>query len=291
MRDVSTEIKVGGVVILAIVILLYGIIWVKGYRFNVEHYEITGIFPQVGNLDVGDPVAVLGVDKGEVKSINLEGNNVRVVMSLTDDVHLSDDAKAVVMNVGLMGERFVQIEPGSSTKPYDLTRPIYGEYDTGIPEVMGMMGQMIDRVQTLVGQLEGTIGEQGKAEQIRRLIDDLQQLAQSTNEFFQKNSKTMATAVQDFSAAAGSMRGFLDSNKVAIDSSMINFATAAGEIKELSGRLNELSERVANGEGTIGKTMADDSLYYDLRRTLNNLDSLVTDFKQHPKKYVKVSIF
>jgi phospholipid/cholesterol/gamma-HCH transport system substrate-binding protein len=291
MRDVSTEIKVGGVIILAIVILLCTIIWVKEYRFNVDHYEITGIFPQVGNLDVGDPVAVLGVDKGEVKEINLEDNNVRVTMSLTSDVQLKEDADAVIMNVGLMGERFIMIRPGMSDEPFDLYHPLNGDYDTGIPEVMGMMGEMIDQVRTLVNQLEGTIGEQGKAEQIRQLIDDLHQLTKTTNEFFQTNSQTMSSAVDDFSAAAGSLRGFLDSNKVGIDSAMMNFTAASADFKELSRQLNELSERISRGEGTIGKTMADDSLYYDLRRTLNNLDSLVTDFKQHPKKYVKVSIF
>jgi phospholipid/cholesterol/gamma-HCH transport system substrate-binding protein len=291
MRDVSTEIKVGGVVILGIVILLYAVIWIKGYQFNVEHYQLSGLFPQVGNLDIGDPVAVLGVDKGEVKDIRLEGDQVLVTMSLASDVELKKDAAAAVMNIGLMGERFVAISPGISTEPFDRSQPIAGQYDTGIPEVMGMMGKMITQVQTLLTQLEGTFGEKGKAETIREIIDNLQELTRTTNEFVKSHAKTMETAVDDLSSVAGGMKAFLDSNSTAIDTAMANIAVASQNIKTLSERLNVLTEQISNGEGTLGKAVTDDSLYYDLKRTINNLDSLVTDFKKHPKKYVKVSIF
>jgi len=92
MRDVSTEIKVGMVVIAAIVILLYGIIWVKGYQFTVGHYDYTALFPQVGSLSIGDPVSVLGVRKGDVKAIKLSDDRVSVTISLASDVKLKTDA-------------------------------------------------------------------------------------------------------------------------------------------------------------------------------------------------------
>ncbi|GAH71049.1 unnamed protein product, partial [marine sediment metagenome] len=69
----TAELKVGILVILALVIFGYGILWIKDYKFRVEHYALEVLFPRVGNLDVGDPVSVLGVDKGEIKEIRLEG--------------------------------------------------------------------------------------------------------------------------------------------------------------------------------------------------------------------------
>ena len=119
MRDVSTEIKVGMVVIAAIVILLYGIIWVKGYQFTVGHYEYSALFPQVGSLSIGDPVSVLGVRKGEVKDIKLSDDQVSVTMSMASDVKLKEDASVAIVNVGLMGERFVDVNPGKAGELLD----------------------------------------------------------------------------------------------------------------------------------------------------------------------------
>ena len=291
MRDLSTEVKVGAVVVLAIVILIYGVIWIKEYRFNVENYTYTAGFPQVGTLEVGDPVAVLGVDKGEVSKIGLSGNTVRVTMSLTTDVKLKADARMTVMNVGLMGERFVAIWPGESEQALDLSLPIMGKYDTGIPEVMGMMGEAIEDIRQLVYQLEGTVGEKGKAEEIRQIVVALNEITANTDAFIKVNQQTMTTAVEDISQAAGKMRQFVDTNSADMEKSISNFAEASVKLNEISVRLDDISRQVSEGEGTLGKTLADDSLYYDLRSAITNLDSLVTDFKKNPKKYVHLSIF
>ena len=291
MRDLSIEIKVGTVVIMAIVILLYGIIWVKEYKINVEHYEYTCRFPEIGTLDVGDPVGVLGVEKGEVKKILLEGNNVLVTLYFTNDVVLKVDARFVVMNVGLMGERYVAVWPGVSEKALDLNVPVMGKYDTGIPEVMGMMGDAIVEVRKLVAQLEGTFGETGRAEEIRQIIDVLHEFTHNTNRFFTANKDNMEKAISDISETTGRMRAFIDSNTVEMETAVDNFAEASVKLNELSTDIKELAERINNGEGTLGRTLSDDSLYFDLRQTISNLDSLITDFKEHPKKYIHLSIF
>lgn len=298
MRDLSIEVKVGTVVILAIIILLYGIIWVKGYKFHVEHYEYSCLFPQVGTLDIGDPVSVLGVDKGEVKDIKLAGNNVLVRFSISTDVKLKEDAKFKVMNVGLMGERFVAIWPGDSEKDLNLDIPVIGKYDTGIPEVMGMMGEGIDEIRNLVAQIEGTVGKTGKGEEIRQIIDRLDHITERISLFVDENQADMDSAIKDLGLVASKMRDFVDSNTVQMQTVVDNFAgasdrfnTVVATLDELSQELHNLTRQVSQGEGTLGRAIADDSLYLDLRRALTNFDSLVTDFKAHPKKYIHLSIF
>ena len=291
MRDLSIEIRVGTVIIVALVILLYGIIWVKEYRINIQHYEYTCRFPEVGTLDVGDPVAVLGVDKGEVKEIQLEGNNVLVRMSLATGVTLKEDARFVIMNVGLMGERFVAIWPGVAPKKLNLNIPVMGKYDTGIPEVMGMMGDAIVEVRKLVAQLEGTFGEPGKAQEIREIIDALHEITKNTNKFINDNQPAMEVAVNNLSNTAVKMSEFFDSNTVGMQTMVDNFSETSVKLNELADDIKTITERINKGEGTIGKTLADDSLYFDLRQTMNNLDSLITDIKKHPKKYIHFSIF
>ncbi len=298
MRDVSIEIKVGTVVILAIVILIYSIIWVKEYKFNVEHYEYTCLFPEIGSLDVGDPVRVLGVQKGEVKEIAISGNNVAVKFSLESDVKLKEDARFLVMNVGLMGERFIAVWPGEAKAERDLKVPGYGRYDTGIPEVMGMMGLAIDELRRLIFDIEGIFGKPGKGQQLKDIIDRLDRVSARIEEMAVANQDGLNKALADFGHFAGKLRGFIDSNSTSMQTTLDNLAEASvkanntlANLDTISGKLQAIITAMDEGRGTLGKTLADDSLYYDLRRTLTNLDSLVTDFKAHPKKYISISIF
>ena len=298
MRNLSVELKVGSIVILAGLILFFGIVWVKDYKFNVNRYEYSVLFPNIGTLEVGDPVSVLGVKKGEVKRISLSGNDVLVTFNLTDDVDLRGDAKFTVMNIGLMGERFINIIPGVSSESLDLSNPVHGFYDTGIPEVMGMMGAAIDEVRHLVAILEGTVGTPAATTSIRNIIANMERISSDLRMLTEENKEKMAQTVEDLSVSSARMRSFVDRNEQKLQGTLDNINEASGNFAVISGRMDSLSMSVQNlisemeaGRGTLGKALKEDSLYQSLLKTAVDLDSLLTDFKANPKKYVHFSIF
>ncbi len=298
MRNLSVELKVGSIVILAGLILFFGIVWVKDYKFNVNRYEYSVLFPNIGTLEVGDPVSVLGVKKGEVKKIALSGNDVLVTFNLTDDVDLRGDAKFTVMNIGLMGERFINIIPGVSSETLDLLNPVHGFYDTGIPEVMGMMGAAIDEVRHLVAILEGTVGTPAATTSIRNIITNMERISSDLRMLTEENKEKMAQTVENLSVSSARMRSFVDRNEQKLQGTLDNLNEASGNFAVISGRLDSLSMSVQNlisemeaGRGTLGKVLKEDSLYQSLLKTAVDLDSLITDFKANPKKYVHFSIF
>jgi phospholipid/cholesterol/gamma-HCH transport system substrate-binding protein len=298
MRDLSVELKVGSVVILAALILFFGIVWVKDYKFNVDRYEYSVLFPNIGSLEVGDPVSVLGVKKGEVRKIGLSGNDVLVTFNLTDDVDLRSDAKFTVMNIGLMGERFVNIIPGVSSEPLDLSYPVHGFYDTGIPEVMGMMGAAIDEIRHLVAVLEGTVGTPAATTSVKNIIANMERISNDLRTLTEENKQKMSQTLEDLSVSSARMRSFVDRNEQKLQGTLDNFNTASGSFAVISGRMDSLSTSVKNlvaemeaGRGTLGRMLKEDSLYQSLHKTAVDLDSLLTDFKANPKKYIHFSIF
>ena len=56
MNKKTVELRVGLVVSLAVAILVVGIVWVKGIRFNQTQNIYSVIFPDVRALKVGDPI-------------------------------------------------------------------------------------------------------------------------------------------------------------------------------------------------------------------------------------------
>jgi len=298
MDNRTIELRVGIVVAIAAIILFLGIIWIKEYRFNVERYKYGVLFPNVGALGVGDPVTVLGVKKGTVESIILSGGDVLVTFNLTTDVKLKKDAKFTVMNIGLMGERFIDVSPGHSAELLDLSRPVEGFYDTGIPEVMGMAGQMLDEIRRLVAHLEGIFGTEWSQESFKETIKDLRKLSADLATLVEQNKSKLEQSATDLSYTSSQLKNLVETNKGKLQSSVDNFTSSSAKLdtitttlSSLSVSLKNLTQKIDSGQGTFGKLVNDSTLYIDLRKTTNSLDELIADIKKNPKKYLKVSLF
>jgi phospholipid/cholesterol/gamma-HCH transport system substrate-binding protein len=298
MRDRWIELRVGIAVVLAMIILVWGIIWVKEYRFRQERYTLSVLFPNVGALDVGDPVAVLGVKKGEVEQIKLYKGDVLVTMNLTTDVKLKEDAEFTVMNIGLMGERFISVQPGHGEKSLDLSQPARGFYDTGIPEVMGMMGQMIAEIRTLTGYLKGALGTEWSEEKIKETIKNVNQLSSDLASLLKENKPKIDKSINDLSYASSELKEMVNQNKPKLDTTLDKFSHASNDLEkitstleDLSSSLKKLSQKIEKGEGTLGQLINDQTLYQDLKKTTRSIDELVEDIRKNPRKYFKLELF
>jgi len=298
MNSRNIELQVGIVIFLAIIILGYGVIWLKEYRFDIERYSYAVLFPEVGSLDIGDPVAVLGVDKGEVQHIKLQEGNVLVSFNLTKDVVLKKDAEFTVMNIGLMGERFVQVRPGHSDTLLDLSIPAKGYYDTGIPEVMGMMGRGIDEIRELIRILTGTIGTEQTKVDIAKIIENMLSLTNEARILLDSTKGGLVASIDNLQYSTSKRKSLVDSNEhkfsstvVNLDSASTKFNVLADKLTEISENFKTISERLNSDDNTLGKFLKDKEFYDKLNGTAANLDSLILDIRKNPKKYISLEIF
>jgi len=294
----SIELKVGLVVIVACAILIFGLIWVKGIRFDQTRYKYSVVFPNVGSLEVGDPVCISGVPKGKVEKIKLHQGDVLVTFNLTTDVILKRDAKFTIMNVGLMGERFLAVQTGYSDTLLDLSQPIRGYYDVGIPEVMGKMDEMISQIRRLAEHLEAVVGTQSSQDALIQTIKNLKEISQKTNALLDRNEEKFDQTLKDLSYTSAELRKIVADNKGKLESTVDNFSSASKKLDNItttldsvSVSLKKLSSKIEGREGTLGQLLNDTTLYEQIKKTTQDVDSLILDIKKHPKKYLKISIF
>jgi phospholipid/cholesterol/gamma-HCH transport system substrate-binding protein len=298
MTSKTIELRVGLVVILAIAILVVGIIWVKGIKFNRAQYRYSVIFPEVGTLKVGDPVSVSGVEKGKVRKIELYRGDVLVTLNLEADVALKKDATFTVKNIGLMGERFVAIQTGYSDTLLDLSRSARGYYDTGVSEVMGRMGEMIDQLGRLVANLEEVLGTKWSRESMIETIKNLKELSSDLNALLHRNKGKFDQAMDNLSYGSAELKKIIDGNKEKIQTTVDNFAEASIKLDNIvttldtiSISLKKLSSKIESGEGTLGQLVNDTTLYEQIKKTTQHVDDLILDIRKNPKKYLKVTVF
>ena len=102
------------VLIVAVLFLLFA------YRVSdlqvVKGYEINARFLKVGGLSVGSDVRINGVKVGTVVNQKLDNEDymVDVIMSIANNIRLPKDSEAAIVGDGLMGDKFIKLEPGKS---------------------------------------------------------------------------------------------------------------------------------------------------------------------------------
>ncbi|MDD4357092.1 MAG: outer membrane lipid asymmetry maintenance protein MlaD, partial [Smithellaceae bacterium] len=82
--------------------------------FGDNSYSLTANFTTVAGLRKGSPVNILGIDVGRVERIIMDQENLRAVVELRikNDIKIYDDAIASIKTEGLIGDKYLSIDPG-----------------------------------------------------------------------------------------------------------------------------------------------------------------------------------
>ena len=107
------ETLVGVFIVAGVIVFVLLYTWLSGRLGFRNTYEVAVYFDDVSGLRVGDPVTVFGIEKGKIKSLQIDGDSVRAVIALDRDIILPDDSKIAIRSVNYLGtDRYVKINPG-----------------------------------------------------------------------------------------------------------------------------------------------------------------------------------
>ncbi len=297
MASKNIEFRVGVIILIGIIILAGSLYWLQGYRLKQDSQVLRVFFDDVGTLAAGDRVTVSGVRKGKVDHLRLTPHGVEVELWLSNDVVLKKDAQIVIKNLGLMGERFVAIQPGHSEELFDLSQPARGLYDTGLPEVMGLMGEMITELRNLVVSFKRTVGSDSSLALFSSSLETLQQVSASLADYMERNESKLDRTADNFLAASRELnqmlranRGYFDSTLQRADRVTITLEQMVSRLDTLSISAREFADNLNNPDGTLQLLLEDRRLYDDLRRTADNIDDLINDIRANPRKYINFTM-
>ena len=117
MRRSALDLGVGIFVIIGILALGWLSVKLGRVEFlGAQGYQVIADFPSVGGLKPGSSVEIGGVEIGRVESISLVDYQARISMWIRSDVKLQEDSIASIKTKGLIGEKYVRINPGGSDR-------------------------------------------------------------------------------------------------------------------------------------------------------------------------------
>lgn len=275
------EIKVGGTLLISLVILIGGIMWGKGFRLNAKRYTFTVLFKNTGGLEDGANVLANGVLKGIVKDIEFLDGNVRVTASIDEDVIIYTDYVATIESPTVMAGQALTIYTGTQQPRADLGKPLEGTDPQGMSAIMGKIQTFGGRIETTLNHLDSVLvdahrvlGDTSNQANMNKLMTNAAGVAETSNQMLIENRKMLEVSLADLHATMVAARelteklnGRSDSTLAGVDSALSALTGAANEVRDLIGKVN-------SGEGTMGKLFTDDALYNKLHETLIEVDSL-----------------
>jgi phospholipid/cholesterol/gamma-HCH transport system substrate-binding protein len=292
VKKTNMEFMVGGFILIALFIVIAGVLWLKSSTLTRSMAEYTVMFPNIGMLSEGDPVMVNGVRKGMVGKINLVGARVAVVMRLDRAVPLTDSSTITVENIGLMGERILGVqlsERGKRVAPSKKGAITYinGTYDSGLAEAVGMVGAVMNDVRALIAHVaaivDSTVGDAAFYRTFRQIVNRLDTVTVLAQSLIANNRPKIDRSVNNITTVTNGIKELLDSNKAQLNTIVSNgtqlssrAVAIAGKVDSLTTSLQSIVTKVQQGQGSIGLLMSDEQFYRDLKKSIADLDSLVT---------------
>lgn len=287
------DLVVGGSIIIALFILIAGVLWLKEVSVTRKLVSYTILFPNVGTLQVGDPVMANGVSKGSVKKIELRGDKVAAILDIDKTLTLTDSCRIVVQNVGLMGERGIGIQISIAGKPFKPstakdTTFINGYFDTGIAEAMGMIGDVLGDVKVLIKNVNtvvnSTVGDTSFYRVFDKLVVRLDSISEIAEKMLATNQPFIDSSMKNISVITSDLKTIVKRNSSDIDTIVKNGEaltkygiTVVNRIDTLAMSVQNIVDKIDSGKGSVGMLMNDEQFYRDLKSTVGDLDSLVNE--------------
>jgi len=121
MNSKKVELTVGIFVLIGLIAILYLALQVGSNRWAGDHYSLQARFLNAGGLNEGSSVQIAGVKVGTVGSITLNKEQMvaMVEIKLPTDLVLDDDTIASIKSTGLIGDKFLALNPGGSGIPLE----------------------------------------------------------------------------------------------------------------------------------------------------------------------------
>ena len=287
MKTKKSELIVGMIIVLAVLIVVFGNIVITGSKQKSDMAEIIVQFPQIGGLDVGNTVFVHGVRAGKVADIALEQNGVKVVLLVNKEIILKKDTRIIISERGMMGEREISIDPGSSSENLNTSQLIQGYYNVGFNETISQIGVTIKNINALSGTLGELIDDKGQIRTIKDVIQNLNVLLLNMNHIFEKN-RDISIEFERINNILTNLDILISNNDEKVDR-IITFADdKVSEIDIMLGQMQGLINRLESEDTNLGRFTANDSLYQKINATIVRFDSLVTDIRENPKHYFRL---
>jgi phospholipid/cholesterol/gamma-HCH transport system substrate-binding protein len=295
MKIFSKEAQIALVAITGIVVLFFGMKFLKGLTVfsSDDNYYVQ--FSDISGMSVSSPVYANGYRVGVVEDVIFNYDNqgqIVAVLGLDKKLHLPKGTTAEIAS-DLLGN--VKLELKFGPNPVDLLSP--GDTITGgmqhgalgkAADMIPQIEQMLPKLDSILASVNTLLADPAISSSLNNVDKITANLTTTTNEL----NRLTASLNQQMPGMMQKADGVLENtNTLTKNLTDLDIAMTMAKVNNTLQNVEQMTAKLNSNEGTLGLLMRDQELYRNLTSTMSHTDSLMMDLKQHPKRYVHFSIF
>lgn len=291
----TKEIKIALVAIVGILIMYFGINFLKGMNlFSTNNtYFIT--FDDIQGLGASTPIYADGYKVGTVDGLEYdykENGPIKVKVDIIKDLRIPQGSKAEIVK-DLMGN--LQVNLLLANNPRERVEPggiIPGAVNGGMMDkaanLVPVVEKMLPKLDSILTSVNALLADPALAASLHNVETITSNLTVSTREL----NTLMADLNKQVPGMIGKANGVLDNtNRLTANLASLDVQGTLNKVNQTLESAHQFTEKLNSNQGSLGLLMNDTKLYDNLTSTMGHADSLVIDLKAHPKRYVHFSVF
>ncbi|HBK28902.1 MAG TPA: MCE family protein [Parabacteroides sp.] len=289
----SKEAKIGLVTIVSLVLLYFGINYLKGVNLfkPVNHYEVE--FDNVNGVTISSPVYVEGFKVGLVREIRYDYekmDKIIVDVSLDEKMRINKGSYITIVNSFLGGaELHIHLNKyvDDYLKPGDRVEGRMGEemMQSVQEKILPSVEAMLPKIDSILVGLQALVNHPAlrqSLEHVERTTSNLEISTRRLNALMERDVPGIVADLKkitnDFSEVSGELKD-------------LNLQQTFDHVNATLANLKVTTEKFNSTDNSLGLLLNDRALYDNLNSTAGNASKLLLDLREHPKRYVHFSVF
>ncbi|MFZ4399808.1 MAG: MlaD family protein [Bacteroidales bacterium] len=312
----TREIKIGTLFIITIAIVIWGVNFLKSKDIFSSQMVCYAYYHKVDGLVASNPVYINGIKVGYVKDVAFASNEapyIKVAIVFNSPLAIPDNSMAKIYSADLMGSKAIQIIWGNSKTKLKGGEILKSEIEADLKEeisrqvvplkmkaeeLMSSFDSVLIAVKLIFNQSTQKNLSQS-FENIKISLDNIKNTTYNVDTLVSTQRNRLASIITNFESISHNIRA----NNDKISNILNNFSSLSDTLaksnisqtihsaNKVLGDMSGIMLKINRGEGTIGMLINNDTLYRKLESSSKNLDLLLEDFRLHPERYVKISVF
>ena len=291
----TKEIKIALVAIVGILIMYFGINFLKGMNLFSTNNAYYMTFDDIQGLGASTPIYADGYKVGTVDGMEYdykENGPIKVKVDIIKDLRIPQGSKAEIVK-DLMGN--LQVNLLLANNPRERVEPggiIPGAVNGGMMDkaanLIPVVEKMLPKLDSILTSVNALLADPALAASLHNVETITSNLTVSTREL----NTLMAGLNKQVPGMVRKANGVLDNtNRLTANLASLDVQGTLNRVNQTLESAHQFTEKLNSNQGSLGLLMNDTKLYDNLTSTMSHADSLVIDLKAHPKRYVHFSVF
>lgn len=302
MKFFTKEVKVALVAIVGIVVLFFGLHFLKGMPVFSTDKVYYASFQNINGLSSSNPIYADGYQVGNVKQIIYDYNKsgrVLVEFQVDNDLRIPKGSSAEIvsdlmgnikMNLLLANNPRERVEPGDTIQG-NLDAGLMGSVQSLVPAVAAMLPK-VDSILSSVNMLLADPAIRASLHNIQTISSNLAVTSAGLNRLVAEANGKVPGILSKADYAMGKAGSTLNNaDRLSANLAELDVAQTLAKVDRTLDNVESVTRQLNSPNGSLGLLMRDPGLYNNMNNTVRSADSLLTDLKKHPKRYVHFSLF